>query len=69
MLANAKAVMAGKKTFETRVDGALWTQPTFKYQAKTLGWLREAYFDLESSDQKQVDEILTGTGCDALFET
>ena len=69
MLANAKAVMAGDKTFETRVDGALWTQPTFKYQAKTLGWIREAYFDLKSKDQKFVDEILQGTGCEALFET
>ena len=69
MLANAKAVMVGGKTFETRVDCAPWTQPTFKYQAKTLGWIREAYFDLKSKDQKRVDEILQGTGCEALFET
>jgi len=69
MLANAKAVMAGEKMFETSVDGAPWTQSTFKYQAKTLGWIREAYFDLKSIDQKQVDEILRGTGCEALFET
>ena len=69
MLANAKAVMAGEKTFDTTVDGAQWTQPTFKYQAKTLGWIREAYFDLKSKDQNQVDEILRGTGCEALFET
>ena len=69
MLANSKAVMAGDKTFETRVDGAPWTQPTFKYQAKTLGWIRDAYFDLKLKDQKHVDEILKGTGCEALFET
>ena len=69
MLANAKAVMAGEKTFETSVDGAPWTQPTFKYQAKTLGWIREAYFDLKFKDQKRVDDILAGTGCEALFET
>ena len=69
MLANAKAVMAGERTFETSVDGAPWTQPTFKYQAKTLGWIREAYFDLKFKDQKRVDDILAGTGCEALFET
>lgn len=69
MLANAKAVMAGEKTFETKVHGAPWTQPTFKYQAKTLGWIREAYFDLKPDDQKQIDEILLGTGCEALLET
>lgn len=68
MLANAKAVMAGDKTFETIVDGAAWTQPTFKYQAKTLNWVREAYFDLATADQTQVDDILQGTGCEALFE-
>ena len=69
MLANAKAVMEGENTFDTTVDGAPWTQPTFKYQAKTLGWIREAYFDLKLNDQNQVDEILRGTGCEALFET
>jgi len=69
MLANAKAVMAGEKTFDTEVDGAPWTQPTFKYQAKSLGWIREAYFDLKTRDQKKVDDILEGTGCEALLET
>jgi len=69
MLANGKAVMAGEKTFETTVDGAKWMQPTFKYQAKTLGWIREAYFDLKPDDQKSVDDILTGTGCEALLAT
>ncbi|NNE57840.1 MAG: glutathione S-transferase [Hellea sp.] len=69
MLANAKAVMDGDKTFETTVDGAKWTQPTFKYQAKTLGWIRDAYFNLKPKDQKQVDEILKGSGCEALLET
>ena len=69
MLANAKAVMAGEKTFDTTVDGAPWTQPTFKYQAKSLGWIREAYFDLKPGDREQVDDILAGTGCEALFAT
>ena len=67
MLANANAVMAGEKTFDTTVDEAPWTQPTFKYQAKTLGWIREAYFDLKPDDREQVDDILAGTGCEALF--
>lgn len=69
MLANAKAVIAGEKTFETSVDGAPWTQPAFKYQAKTLSWIREAYFDLKSHHQKQLDDIIAGTGCEALFAT
>lgn len=67
MMANVKAVMAGEATFETKVDGAPWTQPTFKYQAKSLSWIREAYFDLKPEDQSQVDAMLDGTGCEALF--
>ncbi len=69
MLANGKAVMAGEKTFDTKVDDAPWTQPTFKYQAKSLGWVREAYFDLKPDAREQVDDILAGTGCEALFAT
>jgi glutathione S-transferase len=68
MLANAKAAMAGEKSFETEVDNAPWTQPTFKYQTKSLGWVREAYFDLKPDQQTAVDDILKGTGCEALFE-
>jgi len=67
MLANAEAVMAGEKTVETTVDGARWEQPSFKYQAKTLGWLREAYFGLKPTVQENVNDILAGTGCKALF--
>lgn len=69
MLANAKAVIAGQTTFDTEVDGAVWTQPTFKYQAKSLGWIREAYFDLNVKDQQHVASLLQGTGCDALLKT
>jgi len=66
-LANTKAIMAGEKIFETTVDGSKWTQPTFKYQAKTLGWIRDAYFALSSDDKVAVDDILMGTGCEALL--
>ncbi len=67
MMANAKAVMAGEKGFHTEVDGAQWEQPTFSYQAKCVGWLREAYAGLEDRDRDRVDDMLRGTGCEALF--
>ncbi|MEO1101237.1 MAG: glutathione S-transferase N-terminal domain-containing protein [Pseudomonadota bacterium] len=67
MIANAKAVMGGEKSFATDVDGARWEQPTFSYQAKCLGWLREAHGALSDDDRKRVDAMLNGTGCDALF--
>lgn len=66
-LANAKAVQAGEKTWQAQIDGALWQQQTFPYQAKCLKWLREAYQALSDSDRTQVDEILCDTGVLDLF--
>ena len=67
MLANAKAVMAGEDSFETEIDGRAWTQPTFKYQAKCLGWLREGHSALSDNERGAVDAMLAGSGCEALF--
>ncbi len=67
LLANAKAVLNGQQTVEARIDGRVWVQPTFPYQAKCLGWLREAYGALAPSSREQVDAILAGTGCAVLF--
>ena len=67
MIANAKAVMAGEETFDTEIDGRPWTQPTFKYQAKCLGWLRDDHKALSSNERGAVDAMLVGTGCDSLF--
>jgi glutathione S-transferase len=67
MTANAVAVMRGEDTFETQVDGATWTQPTFRYQSKSLSWVRDAYVALEAENRDEIDTILKGTGCEALF--
>src|SRR5437899_3750228 len=42
MLANAEAVMAKAPEVTARVDGEVWTQQPFPYQAKCLGWLRQS---------------------------
>lgn len=67
MLANAKAVLQGDASFETEIDGRPWTQPTFKYQAKCLQWLREDHLALSDNERGAVDGMLTGSGCEALF--
>ena len=67
MLANAKAVMEGRDSVEAVVDGEPWTQTPFRYQAKCLGWLRDAYAALDTKSRAQVDGTLDGTGCEALF--
>ena len=39
LLANAQAMQAGEKTWETEIDGSRWTQQTFNYQGKCLQWI------------------------------
>ena len=68
MLANAKAVLQGDASFETEIDGRAWTQPTFKYQAKCLQWLREDHAAMSDNERGSVDALLVGSGCEALFE-
>ena len=68
MLANAKAVLQGDASFETKIDGRAWTQPTFKYQAKCLQWLREDHAAMSDNERGSVDALLVGSGCEALFE-
>jgi len=69
LLANAKAVQAGEKTWEGVIDGAPWTQQTFPYQAKCLMWINQQYQALGNDDRARVDALLAGTGCDALIDS
>lgn len=67
LIANAKALEAGEKTWQTEIDGAQWTQNTFPYQAKCLGWIRDEHQNLNKTDRQSVEEILQHTGCEKLF--
>ena len=67
LLANAQAVQAGEKTWESNIDGSVWTQQTFPYQAKCLKWINEQYQALSSTDRARVDTTLAGTGCEAVL--
>jgi hypothetical protein len=67
MLANAKAVTAGAREVTAEVDGQVWTQQPFPYQAKCLGWLRQSRADLPGQQRGQVDAILAPAGLAGLF--
>lgn len=67
-LANAKAVRAGKETWETQIDGAPWTQRTFSYQAKCLQWTNERYWALSEEDRARVDKTILGTGIEGMIQ-
>ena len=67
MLANAAAIMVKAAEVRAEVDGQLWTQQPFPYQAKCLGWLRQSHADLSPTERVRIDAILAPTGLAALF--
>ena len=66
MLANAQALDQGAEKVRATVQGAAWEQEPFPYQGKCLQWLRVEYARLSDDDRARADEILAGTGCEAL---
>ena len=67
LLANAQALDNGDKTWEADIDGSLWSQQTFAYQGKCLGWINSEYKALSQRDQETVNTLLAGTGCESLL--
>ena len=67
LLANAEALSTGNKHMATTIDGKRWEQPSFPYQARCLAWINEEYQKLSEHDRAQVDDILTGTGCEEML--
>lgn len=67
LLANARAMEAGEKTWETEIDGSRWTQQTFNYQGKCLQCINAEYQALTAADRVRVDIILEGTGCEQII--
>jgi len=61
MEANHLAWDAGEKETRLTMNGALFQQKTFKYQANTLDELRRKYTMV--SDDKVLAELLSDTGC------
>ena len=67
LLANDAALAAGDETFSCVIDGHGYSQGTFVYQRKCLAWIRDEYAALNVADRADVDAMLAGTGCEALF--
>jgi len=68
LIGNAKAVIEKADKLKMVLDGKPWEQNPFTYQAKCLGWLREAYDALDDNDRLRVDIVLEGTGVLQLFK-
>ena len=67
LLENAKAIMEGQDTWETEIDGSMWKQKAFPYQAKCLKWIKEEFNSLSEDDQSRVREFLDDTGCEVIL--
>lgn len=67
LLANARALQQGNEQMTATIDGQHWEQPAFPYQAKCLQWINEGYRRQTSDVQSQIDNLLDGTGCEALI--
>ena len=68
LIANAKAVINEDETWETEIDGSIWKQKTFPYQAKCLKWIKEEFHDLSEDNKSRVKTYLDGTGCGLILE-
>jgi hypothetical protein len=68
LIANAKAVINGDETWETEIDGSIWKQKTFPYQAKCLKWIKEEFHDLSDDNKSRIKTYLDGTGCELILE-
>ena len=69
LITNAKALENGDETWETEIDGVVWSQKAFPYQAKCLKWIREEFENLSEEDRAKVLEILDGSGCERLLKS
>ena len=67
LLANALAMNEGAAEMQTEIDGQLWQQPTFPYQAKCLQSINIEYHRLDDEAKQQVDAMLDGTGCESII--
>ena len=67
LLANNEALKNGNETWETEIDGSVWSQKTFNYQGKCLQWINQEFYSLTEIDQKRLLDLFEGTGCENLL--
>lgn len=63
LVANAEALAAGAETLRFEALGKAYEQGVFKYQAKCLGWLREALARVEGPARGRLEAVLRESGC------
>ena len=67
LVANAEAVAKGGEEWQSEIDGKLWKQMPFVYQAKCLNWIKEEFEKLNKEQKGKIIQLLEGTGCEVLI--
>ena len=67
LIENAKAVEKNMDTWEISIDGSIWSQKTFNYQAKCLNWIKNEFNQLNDKDKDRVKIFLDETGCGSIL--
>ena len=67
MIANYEALENGSNHVECEINGSKFQQAPFKYQAKCLQWIRQAYNELSPVNQSRVHDHLACSGCEILL--
>ena len=60
LVANAKAKNSGNETWEIEIDGSIWKQKTFSYQAKCLKWIKDEFNVLNEHDDEMINKMKRG---------
>jgi glutathione S-transferase len=68
LVANARALEGGAERVECDIDGKPWVQRPFPYQGKCLAALRAERSKLAAADRGALDALLSGSGCEILFD-
>ncbi len=69
LLANAVAASKQQPEFQCEIDGVLWSQKTFTYQAKCLQWIRDEFSALDAFNQSLILRLGNECGFSNLLST
>jgi len=67
LVANNRALEAGQEQWEAEINGHIWSQASFPYQAKCLVWIREEFSKLTDQDKEILVDLLEKTNCRPLI--
>jgi glutathione S-transferase len=63
LVKNAAAIAAGEQAVSLDIDGNVYSQPAFKYQAKCFREITQRWSTLSESDRVRLSPLLGETGC------